>query len=298
VTTIQLKYVLQQFKYEYMVTALVLKSSLPLQCYCFKFANILSSSMMAATDSPATYRVLIPIYHNFNTLDVHAPCEVLGNAAFAFTPSGTSPFVIQIAAEDTNKPTQAYEQVSTKADLTFAAAQEAIEADEIDILLVPGAGPDALTPATENVTLLNLIKAFINRPTAHPRTLISICTGAVICGVAGAFAGKTVTTHWATLKLLGQKAPSATVVRKRWVDGGTDSQTGMHVISSGGISCGIDACLYFVSQQLPDGTEMAINIAQMMDYDWKAPHLGLQPSPSLMTLGNGLTPMSWTTNQW
>jgi hypothetical protein len=27
------------------------------------------------------YRVLIPIYSQFNTLDVDAPCEVLGNAA-------------------------------------------------------------------------------------------------------------------------------------------------------------------------------------------------------------------------
>jgi transcriptional regulator GlxA family with amidase domain len=253
---------------------------------------------MATTDPPATYRVLIPLYEHFNTLDVHAPCEVLGNAAFASTPSGTSPFIIQIAAEDISKPTPAYEQVSTHADLTFKAAQKAIQSDEVDILIVPGAGPNALTPATKNVALLNLIRAFVSRPATHPRTLISICTGAVLCGVAGAFAGKTVTTHWATLDLLKEKAPSATVIRKRWVDGGTDSQTGLHVISSGGISCGIDACLYFVGQQLPDGTEMAINIAQMMDYDWKAPHLGLQPSQSIMNLGNGLTPTSWTTNQW
>lgn len=188
---------------------------------------------MATTDSPTTYCVLIPIYQNFNTLDVHAPCEVLGNAAFSLTPSGTSPCIIQISAEDTSKPTQAYEQVSTEANLTFAAAQEAVEADAIDILLVPGAGPDALTPATENVALLNLIKAFVNRPATHPRTRISICTGAVICGVAGAFAEKTVvTTHWAALETLRQKAPSATVVRKRWVDGGKDGQTGLHVISS------------------------------------------------------------------
>lgn len=252
---------------------------------------------MATIDPSATYRVLIPIYWHFNTLDVHAPCEVLCNAFFAFTPSGTSPFVIQIAAQDISKPTPAYEQVSTQADISFDTAFKAIEADEIDVMIVPGAGPDALDPAKNNTALLSLIQAFLDRPATHPRTLISICTGAVLCGIVGAFAGKPATTHWAALSSLQSICgPSTTVVRKRWVNGGVDTQTGLHVISSGGISCGIDACLYFVSHKLSDGVQTAINIAQMMDYDWKAPHLGLPPGPSLMSIG--LTPTGWTTEQW
>ena len=247
-------------------------------------------------------RVLIPIYWHFNTLDVHAPCEVLGNASFAFTPSGKSPFVIQIAAEDTKIATPAYEQVSTQADITFNDAQNAAEEGNIDVLIVPGAGPDGMgtpppnaTGALGNKPLLSLIAAFINGPVGRQRTLISICTGAEICGLLGAFAGRVATTHWAAIKTLeGICGKSTNVIRKRWVDGGVDAETGLHVISSGGISCGIDACLYFVGQKL--GTQTAIDIAQMMDYDWKAPHLSLQPSPNIM--GIGLYPTGWTTSQW
>jgi len=197
-------------------------------------------------------------------------------------------------AQQISKPIPAYEQVLTQADITFDAACSAIEAGQVDILIVPGAGPDGMEPAKKDLALLNLIKTFVNCPSAHPRTLISICTGAELCGLAGAFRGKTATTHWAALSTLQEICgDTTTVVRKRWVDGGVDT-SGLRVISSGGISCGIDACLYLVSQKLD--TQTAVNIAQMMDYDWKAPHLGLQPGPGLMNIG--LTPTGWTTNQW
>jgi transcriptional regulator GlxA family with amidase domain len=253
---------------------------------------------MSTTTPPAinSIRVIVPIYWHFNTLDVHAPCEILGNAFFAFTPAQESPFVIQIAAEDITSAVPAYEQVSTQATITFADAQRAAEKGDVDVMVVPGAGPDGMSPARDNKALAALIKAFIDGPQGRRRTLISICTGAELVGDAGGFVGRTATTHWAALSTLAQicSADDTTVVRKRWVDSGMDSKTGLQVISSGGISCGIDACLYFVGQKL--GTQMAVDIAQMMDYDWKAPHLGLQPSSSLV--GIGLKPTEWTTNQW
>ena len=252
---------------------------------------------MSNTSPPANpIRVIIPIYWHFNTLDVHAPCEVLSNAFFAFTPAQKSPFVIQIAAKDICEAIPAYEQVSTQATISFTDAQAAVERGEVDVMVVPGAGPDGMDPARANKALGDLIKAFIDGPQGRQRTLISICTGAELVGGAGGFKGRTATTHWAALSTLAQicSGDDTTVVRKRWVDSGLDDKTGLQVISSGGISCGIDACLYFVGQKL--GTQMAVDIAQMMDYDWKAPHLGLQPSPSLMSIG--LKPTEWTTNQW
>lgn len=252
------------------------------------------STTIAPTIAPV--RVIVLVYDNFNTLDVHAPCEVLSNAFFSFTPAQKSPFAIQIAAENIEKAIPAYEQISTAASITFADAQYAVENGEVDVMVVPGAGPGAMGPALANKAMRDLITAFVDDPEGRPRTLISICTGAELVGQAGAFVGRTATTHWAALQTLVQicSGGGTTVIRKRWVDSGTDAETGLQVISSGGISCGIDACLYFVGQKL--GTQTAIDIAQMMDYDWKAPHLGLQPSPSL--IGIGLKPTDWTTNQW
>jgi hypothetical protein len=55
-------------------------------------------------------------------------------------------------------------------------------------------------------------------------------------------------------------------VRKRWVDGGHNAK-GVRIASSGGISCGIDCTLWFLSERV--GMNEAVTVATTMDYDWK-----------------------------
>jgi transcriptional regulator GlxA family with amidase domain len=55
-------------------------------------------------------------------------------------------------------------------------------------------------------------------------------------------------------------------VAARFVDSGVNSN-GVRIISSGGVSCGIDASLYVV--KLYAGEDVAKAVAQQLDYAWR-----------------------------
>ncbi|KAK5058546.1 hypothetical protein LTR84_010809 [Exophiala bonariae] len=258
-----------------------------------------------ASTQSTRYNVLIPIYDQFNTLDVNAPFEILGNAAL---PTGESKiFNIFVTAEKTN--TQSYEGATLVANLGFDEAISMVEAGNVDVLIVPGAGPEAIGEVLKTIGdprgIFGVIDAFLRHGSKkHPSRptpwLVSICTGALIIGSAGSFVGLTATTHWGGILNLqkictAQGGPPTTIVRRRWVDAGLN-QNGIHVLSSGGISCGMDAMLYFIKTVL--GPQYAADIATMMDYVWNGGGFnGLSPSsalgqPMLESLGTG-----WTTSQ-
>jgi transcriptional regulator GlxA family with amidase domain len=103
----------------------------------------------------------------------------------------------------------------------------------------------------------------------------SICTGAIFLGNLGVFDGRFCTTHWEAYTTLvkyiqlgaartGSKA--GTVLPARFVDSGLP-EAGVHIISSGGISCGIDASLHVV--KLRAGENEAFQTSQLLDYAWR-----------------------------
>lgn len=55
-------------------------------------------------------------------------------------------------------------------------------------------------------------------------------------------------------------------MRVRYVDAGTNGH-GVRIISSGGVSCGLDASLYAV--ELKVGRKAADAMAAMMEYAWR-----------------------------
>lgn len=257
--------------------------------------------------TPPHYNVLIPIYDQFNTLDVNAPFEVLGNAALEQSAGNPKIFDIFVTAAKPN--TQSYEGATLVSNMGFDDAIKMVEAGKVDVLIVPGAGGDAIEAVLMTIGdprgIFGVIKAFMkhsnkNRPSTPSPWLISICTGAIIVASAGSFIGLTATTHWGGIPQLqsicaAQGAPPSTIVRKRWVDAGTNTD-GIRVLSSGGISCGLDAMLYFVKTVL--GVQYAADISAMMDYVWNGGGFnGLPPSSApgqvmLEALGVG-----WTTRQ-
>jgi len=90
----------------------------------------------------------------------------------------------------------------------------------------------------------------------------------------GAFNGLYCTTHWAAYPLLADTAKAGavrtsgrpgTVIPARFVDAGVHGA--LHVISSGGVSCGIDASLHVI--KLRYGEDIAAETAQLLDYAWR-----------------------------
>lgn len=88
--------------------------------------------------------------------------------------------------------------------------------------------------------------------------VMSVCTGALLLAKAGLLDGLRVTTHHQSLDLLRELAPTATVdPTRRFHDNGK-------ILTSAGISAGLDCALHAVSRLLgPDAADAA---ARQMEY--------------------------------
>lgn len=124
----------------------------------------------------------------------------------------------------------------------------------LDVLIVPGGVVDVEMERPGVVDWL--------RRTADTTTITaSVCTGAFLLAQAGLLYGKTATTHWEDIDELRRLFPEVQVVEdRRWVDVGP-------VVTSAGISAGIDMSLYLVARLA--GEELALQTARQMQYDWR-----------------------------
>lgn len=107
------------------------------------------------------------------------------------------------------------------------------------------------------------------------RIVRSICTGAFFPATLGIFDGRFCTTHWGNYAKLVSYVQAAaartqsqagTVIPARFVDSGVN-EAGVRVISSGGISCGMDASLHVVKILCKE--EEAVSVAALLDYAWR-----------------------------
>ena len=127
----------------------------------------------------------------------------------------------------------------------------------LDIVVVPGGM--GTRREMNNRRLLDWVAA------QHGQTELttSVCTGAFLLGNTGLLDGLPATTHWASIDRLRELVPAATIRDdQRVVDTGK-------VITSAGISAGIDMALHIVARL--HGEQVAVGTARAMEYlgDWQ-----------------------------
>jgi transcriptional regulator GlxA family with amidase domain len=123
----------------------------------------------------------------------------------------------------------------------------------LDMLIIPG-GVTAVEQ--QRPQLLE----WIEQRSSQVEILASICTGAFLLAEAGLLDDRPVTTHWEDIQPLREAFPELEVVDdQRFVDNGD-------IITSAGISAGIDMSLYLVARTM--GDELAHKTARQMDYRW------------------------------
>jgi transcriptional regulator GlxA family with amidase domain len=89
--------------------------------------------------------------------------------------------------------------------------------------------------------------------------MTSVCTGSLVYAAAGLLTQRRATTHWASLNLLSELDPTiVTDVDARFVDDGD-------VVTSAGVSAGIDMALHLVSRLA--GAERAREVRRNLQYD-------------------------------
>jgi transcriptional regulator GlxA family with amidase domain len=193
-----------------------------------------------------TRTVLIILFDDVDTLDFCGPLEV-----FAITgqrATGPVPFAVTTVAERLSPAITTRSGLNVQPYYTFANAPQA------DLLVVPG----GLGSRHElnNPVLIN----FVQRQIPKAELVLSVCTGALILGAAGVLTGQKATTHHNALDELAEVATGCDVVRdQRYVDNG-------QIITSAGITAGIDASLYVVQRLY--GPAVAQETAAHMEYHW------------------------------
>ena len=126
--------------------------------------------------------------------------------------------------------------------------------EQPDILIVPGG---VTTAAEADAALLS----WIRHTSLASELTASICTGAFLLATAGLLDGRSATTHWEDIDELENRFGAVTCVRDvRWVDDGD-------IVSSAGISAGIDMSLHLVARLV--SYELAVATARQMDYHWQ-----------------------------
>jgi transcriptional regulator GlxA family with amidase domain len=120
--------------------------------------------------------------------------------------------------------------------LAVQAHHSYADAPPLEVLVYPGG--KGTRPQLEDESQLN----WVRQQRLEVPLMTSVCTGSLVFAAAGLLAHRPATTHWNSLETLAQLDPTIAVrTDERFVDDGD-------VVTSAGISAGIDMALHLVSR--------------------------------------------------
>ena len=183
------------------------------------------------------FKVAILLFDEVQIIDFAAPYEVFGQAKFD---------VYTVSKEG--------KEVTTAMGLHVSPAYSFATLPEVDAILVPGG--DVHTAMHDKAIL-----QWLQSRSDLAQYVMSVCTGALILAEAHLLDGLQATTFHRQIDNLRESYPAIKVLNdQRFVDNGK-------VITSAGLSSGMDAALYLVSKV--QGLEAAKTIAHHIEYDWQ-----------------------------
>ena len=192
-----------------------------------------------------TRNVAIVVYENAQPLDWTGPYEVYNDAARFGAVGGVPAFNVYVVSK-TAAPLNLQ-------GLTVTPSYAIADAPKPDIVMFPGGPSDRVYNDPE-------FFAWAEKASREAEIAQSVCTGAFVLGKAGLLDGLEVTTFHGAIESLQRTYPKAAVKSgRRFVDNG-------HVVTTAGISAGIDGSLHVVARLL--GRRVADQVATYMEYSW------------------------------
>lgn len=192
--------------------------------------------------STAPLRVGVLVFDGAEELDVVGPWDVLASWA---AHSALRPQVLTFSADGAG--------VVLAKGLRMVPDRSAEDLGRLHVLVHPGGvGTRRLVHDHEHLAWL--------RATRRTTPLVtSVCTGALVLAAAGLLAGRPATTHWSAFDELARIDPSVLPdTEARFVDDGD-------VITSAGVSAGIDMALHLVARL--ESVEAARGVRRGIQYD-------------------------------
>lgn len=190
--------------------------------------------------------VAILIFQGVELLDFAGPFEVF--SAARLNAESRERIIDVFTVAESLDPVKCNNPVTVLPDYTLANCPPA------DLLVVPG-GMGTRTAINRPVLI-----DWIRQRAEQVELMTSVCTGSFLLAKAGLLDGQAATTHWASIERLRGAFPAVEVMENtRWVDAG-------RVVSSSGVSAGIDMALY-VLQRLYSA-EVAAATARGIEYDY------------------------------
>ena len=180
-------------------------------------------------------KVGILLYQNVELLDFAGPAEVFKAAGFD---------VVTVSIDGKKIVSQGF--------LNVEVDHSVEESPALDILVIPGGN-------TASVANNKEVLDWVTNNYKAGAICMSVCTGATVLGNAGLLNGLKVTTWYGYIPTLQSKFPETTVLKNtRFVDSG-------NIMTTAGVSAGIDGALYMVAKIL--GPTEAEATAKYMEYD-------------------------------
>jgi putative intracellular protease/amidase len=192
---------------------------------------------MDLVEKKTRLQVAVLLFDGAEIIDYAGPYEVLGD-------TGAKVFTVAPRSE----PIRSVYGLVVKPDFDLEHAPPA------DVLIVPGGGIDKVIGDPKAIE-------WVRQRAASSKFVLSVCNGAFILAQAGLLDGLSATTTASNLDKLGEVWPKIHVVRdERFTDNGK-------IITSGGLSAGIDGALHLVERIY--GRQRAEDVARDIEYHWQ-----------------------------
>lgn len=182
------------------------------------------------------------IYDDAEVLDFSGPFEVFSTANRLVEGEVFNVFLISEKSQPVN----------ARGGFSVLAKYNIDNHPVLDTLIVAGGVHDK---QLENSAVIR----WITQQNTQVNSIAAVCTGVFLLAQAQVLTEHKVTTHWGDIDQLRDQFPALQVMENvRWVDEG-------RVVTSAGISAGIDMSLHLVSKLYSEA--LAIKTARQMEFD-------------------------------
>ncbi|MDR3024951.1 DJ-1/PfpI family protein [Chryseobacterium sp.] len=195
-----------------------------------------------------TMNVAFLVYDQVEVLDLNGPLDVFVKAD-VIRPDSYHCFTVGKTKE------AVYTEANT---MTVIPTYDLQTCPKPDMIVIPGANPDHIMKYIQDKDFQGTVLKWIKNHYDTGTVVFTICTGSMLLSGTGILAGHDITTHSMLLDALEQYNPEAHVLRNvRYVDQ-------EQLITTAGITAGIDAALYLIGKHL--GQETVDTIVKIFEY--------------------------------